>query len=67
MPKTYTTIQGDTWDIIALRLYKEERYMHVLLEANSEYNKIIVFPANIVLQVPDIVIQEYRNLPPWKR
>ena len=67
MPKTYTTIQGDTWDIIALRLYKEERYMHILLEANTQYNQVIVFPANIVLQVPDIIIPAYINLPPWKR
>ena len=34
MASTYTTIQGDTWDLIAYKLYGEEKYMKNLIEAN---------------------------------
>ena len=37
MASTYTTIQGDTWDLIAYKLYGEEKYMKNLIEANEEY------------------------------
>lgn len=67
MPRVYTTVQGDTWDIIALKMYKDERYMNVLLDANPSYNTTVIFPAGATLKVPDVVIPEYINLPPWKR
>ena len=31
---TYTTIQGDVWDLIAYKLYGDEKYMKNLIEAN---------------------------------
>ena len=49
MTNTYTTIQGDMWDLIAKRLYNDEASLNVLLEANQQYADIVVFPAGIVL------------------
>lgn len=68
--KTVKTIQGDTWDILAYRLYGNERLMHILINANIQHRKIVIFPAGIVLNVPEIdtTAPEYEaNLPPWKQ
>ena len=65
-----TTIQGDTWDILAKRLYGKETFMNVLIEANYPRRKIAIFPAGIVLNVPEIdttSVEYEANLPPWKQ
>ena len=52
MRKTYTTTQGDMWDLIAKRLYNDEASLNVLLEANQRYADMVVFPAGVELDVP---------------
>ena len=32
--KTYTTVQGDTWDLISFALYGTEKYVGELMESN---------------------------------
>lgn len=67
---TYKTQQGDTWDIISKRVYGDEHFMDLLIRANIQYRKIVIFPAEVTLTVPDINLAslEYEaNLPPWKR
>ena len=54
MPKTY-------------KICGREACMRELLEANEEYRDIAVFPAGVVLNVPDIPLPSGSNLPPWKR
>ncbi len=51
---TYTTIQGDTFDGIAFKLYGEEKYMKELIEANLDYADVLLFSANIELTVPQV-------------
>ncbi len=64
----YTTVQGDMWDAIAYKIFGNELYMNELLEANEKYRNMAVFPAGIILNIPDInVIQSSKILPPWKR
>ncbi|MFC2291068.1 MAG: tail protein X [Prevotella denticola] len=63
----YKTIQGDTWDGIAVKVYGDEKYMNELLEANQAYREIIIFPANVSLSLPDIQTQTTTILPPWKK
>ena len=63
----YTTTQGDTWDIIALKVYGDEKYMGQLLKANPKYINIIFFGAGIEVICPDIDTEDIQNLPPWKR
>ena len=68
--RNYRTVQGDTWDLIAYRLYPEQgRELRTgdLLEANSEYRDYVIFPAGIVLNVPEIDYPVSESLPPWKR
>ena len=65
--RVYKTIQGDTWDGIAVKVYGDEKYMNELLEANQAYREIIIFQANVSLSLPDIQTQTTTILPPWKK
>ena len=68
--RKYRTIQGDTWDKIAYRVYREyggEKLMNILLDHNPEYADYVVFPAGLMLNVPTITEPVVENLPPWKR
>ena len=68
--KTYITTQGDTWDFIAMKMYPKigaEKLMDILLEYNPDYIDIVIFPANVVLSVPEISEPVVSNLPAWKR
>lgn len=62
----YTTIQGDTWDIIAFKVYGNEKYMTALAEANPAYCDVVFFSAGVELIAPDIA-KPLLDLPPWKR
>ncbi len=67
---TYITVQGDTWDLIALRMYPKigaEKLMDILLEANPDYMHTVIFPANVALNIPDVDVPVISNLPAWKR
>lgn len=65
--RVYKTIQDDTWDGIAVKVYGDEKYMNELLEANQAYREIIIFPANVSLSLPNIQAQTATILPPWKK
>lgn len=68
MAKTYYTIQGDMWDGIAKKLYDDESGVNALLEVNQQYADIVVFPAGIILDVPDYEKSTPTSLlPPWRR
>ena len=67
---TYTTSSGDMWDSISFKLYGSEKYTGALMEKNSDYlEDYYVFPAGIVLNVPEIEGTEdlLDILPPWRR
>ena len=67
---TYRTVQGDTWDLIALRMYPKigaEKLMDVLLEANPEHMYTVIFPANVILNIPEVDVPVISSLPAWKR
>lgn len=66
MASTYTTIQGDTWDSIAYKLFGDESYMKDLIEANWDYVDVLVFSGNTVLTVPDISEEADEDLPFWR-
>lgn len=63
----YRTIQGDTWDGIAYKLYGDEMGMSDLLAANTAHIETVVFGAGVVLSVPEIAQESASELPPWKR
>lgn len=66
MAGTYTTIQGDTWDLIAYRLYGDEKYMRYLYEANWPYADTLLFSSGIVLSVPDLPEETDEDVPFWR-
>lgn len=63
----YTTTQGDMWDTIAKKAYDSEAGMNALLEANTAYRETVVFPAGIVLNIPEWEAPKTELLPPWRR
>ena len=63
----YTTIRGDTWDIMALDAYNEERLAHKIMLANPQYSDVLLFDAGVTIRIPIIEAQAAATLPPWKR
>lgn len=61
----YTTIQGDTWDLISYRLWGSEYLLPLLLEANMQHRDIVVFDGGIKLNVPDVDTTTYTVRPHW--
>ena len=66
MASTYTTIQGDAWDLIAWKLWGDEKYMKWLIEANWRNIETLVFPAGVVLTVPDLPKEATDDKPFWR-
>lgn len=66
--KTYTTKQDDKWDLIALEQYGSKSYVDRLMMANTEHVNTYIFPAGVVLNLPEISASNLSiSLPPWKR
>lgn len=66
--KTYTTISGDEWDLICYKHYGTEMVMHEVMNANPQYMHIVVFPAGITLNMPEIeTVKTIQHKPPWMR
>lgn len=63
----YITMQGDTFDILALDAYNDEYKAHVIIQANPQYADTLVFDEGVTLKVPVIEQQATQSLPPWKR
>lgn len=65
--KTYTTVQGDMWDMIAYRTLGSVYLTDRLMTANRQYLNFYTFPAGIVLIVPEIEQKPITGgMPPWK-
>lgn len=64
----YKTISGDTWDMIAYKVYGDCKYISKLMEANIDKIETVIFSANIEINCPELVdTQATDKLPPWKR
>ncbi|WP_274528331.1 tail protein X [Paenibacillus piscarius] len=64
---TYNTLQGDTWDGVAFKLYGNAQLMTLLINANPIHASTVVFSGNLVLNVPDMPAEASNTLPPWRR
>lgn len=67
MTKTYTTISGDMWDKIAYEQMGSVLRTDELIKANARYAATFVFPAGVVLTIPEVEDSVDMELPPWKR
>lgn len=65
---TYTTKQGDQWDLIAFKTLGSCNYTEALINANRQHLDTFIFSAGVELTVPDIE-EETKSTPrpPWKR
>lgn len=67
MAKFYTTVQGDMWDSIAYTQLGSVSHTDKLMNANLQYRDIYLFPAGIVLTIPEVKERASSSLPPWKK
>jgi len=67
MTWTYTTQQGDTWDVLAHDIYGSEYLAYIIIMANPNYMKYVYFPAGIKLTIPQTprVKKDSNPKPPW--
>lgn len=66
MPKTYTTISGDTWDGVAYKTMGDETYMDKIVKLNRAYQNLVILPEGLELALPELVDETAEGLPPWK-
>ena len=62
------TIEGGTFDILALDYYNDEKQASLIIGANLDYCNTLIFEAGTELQIPivnDVELPE--TLPPWRR
>lgn len=62
----YTTVQGDTWDIIAKKVYGNEKYAGCLMENNRLLLEYMIFPGGITLNIPELTEETDPDLPIWR-
>ncbi|RDY27139.1 tail protein X [Lachnotalea glycerini] len=64
---TYTTIQGQTWDMIALEVYGSEFYAGYLMSQNIKLLDYFIFPEGIILNIPELPDSEATvEQPDWR-
>lgn len=66
--KQYTTILGDTFDLIASKVYGDSKAIKKIIDANSYYSGTFIFPAGIILNIPvneEVSISD--NIAPWRK
>lgn len=64
---TYTTMQGDTFDILALDAWNDESKAHWIIQDNPQFADVLVFDAGIDLKIRVVDQSAASTLPPWKR
>ena len=68
--RTVITVQGDTWDTIAFRVYGNVLRTQELMQAreNIRLLDIQVFPAGVAVAAPDVETPTVEDgLPEWRR
>lgn len=66
MATKYTTVQGDTWDLISYKVYGSEKYIGNLMQANFALLDYTVFPSGLIIVVPVLPIEETDDAPEWR-
>lgn len=63
----YQTVQGDTWDMIAKKQYGDEKKMDILMMNNFQLLDYVVFPAGILVNIPELSSSEKQGWPEWRK
>lgn len=61
-----TTVQGDMFDMIALRELGDEHLSYRIMEENYGYHLIRIFSGGITLNIPAVTQVRRIQLTPWK-
>lgn len=68
MANTHITVQGETFDGLALKYYNDEKQASAIIAANLDYCDTLIFDAGVSLVIPDEATLELpETLPPWRR
>lgn len=67
MVATCKTKQGDTWDMIARRIYGSEKHMDFLMANNFLLLDYFIFPAGIEVNTPPLPASLEDGLPSWRK
>lgn len=60
-PKKY-----DTWDLLSLRFFENEKYLDSLIYANKELDIDMFLDCNCEIKIPEIKKESINTLPPWR-
>lgn len=66
MAKYYRTISGDTWDIIAKKVYGSEYRADFLMQSNPSLLDIFQFDEGMRINTPELPEERVVQLPPWR-
>lgn len=63
----YITRSGDTYDLLAIAAYNDEKMSSCIIKANPQHMKTLVFEEGVKLKIP-LVEEKKRSstLPPWR-
>lgn len=64
--KQYKTVQGDTWDLIAKKQYGDEKKLDILMMNNFSLLNYVVFPAGILVDIPELPDEAQQGWPEWR-
>ena len=66
--KDYITRAGDTFDLIAIAAYDEEKMASYIIQANPIHMDTLIFGSGTKLKIPVLDKKETPStLPPWRR
>lgn len=68
MASIHTTVEGDTFDCLALEYFDDEKQASAIIQANPDYCSTLIFGAGVELYIPDAEESTLpETLPPWRR
>ncbi len=64
----YTAQAGDTFDLLALRTYGDDKLASYIIQSNPDYSDVLIFEGGEELQIPKVDDAETEEtVAPWKR
>lgn len=67
MATVYVTRSGDMWDGIAKEVYGDEMKADILMQANPDILRTVIFSAGTEIQCPEIALGSDISLPAWRQ
>ena len=68
MANIHITVEGDTFDMLALKYYNDEKLASAIIQENPDYCDVLTFGAGYALTIPEVsTVTTPQTLPPWRR